>query len=335
MERATNAGLTTAQLADRTGLSAGTLRMWENRHGFPEPTRLPGGHRRYSQTDAELVLEVLRLRDGGLSLPAAIDRARQRQRPPAASIFAGLRRRRPDVPPVIMPKRVVLAMTRAIEDEYCARAADGVLIGSFQRESFYRKNERRWDELRRTAAVSVALADFASPRALEDGYVEVAVDRRHALAREWSIVIAAANAQACLAGWEQPSQDEMPDSARRFEVLWSFDPSVVSEALEVVMEIIRPLDPDAADAVRAAATAPVMAPASALDYGGALTQRMIGYLGRLVSVPGPMSGIGVNPPALSSLRESQLARAAASDAGAAPGSPSAASCADTAASTAS
>jgi DICT domain-containing protein len=335
MANGANGGLTTAQLADRTGLSAGTLRMWETRHGFPEPSRLPGGHRRYSQTDAELVLEVLRLRDGGLSLPAAIDLARQRQRPPAASIFAGLRRRRPDIPPVMLPKRVVLAMTRAIEDEYCARAAGGVLIGSFQREYFYRKNQRRWDELRRTAAVSVALADFPSPRALADGFVEVAVDRRHALAREWAIVIAAGDAQACLAGWEQPSQDEVPDSARRFEVLWSFDPSVVGEALEVVLEIIRPLDPAAADAVAAAATAPALAPASVLDHGGALTHRMIGYLGRLVTVPGPMADIGVHPPALSSLRESQLARAAAGDAGGQTGSPSAASAADTAASTAS
>ena len=334
MANGTNAGFTTAQLAERTGLSAGTLRMWENRHGFPTPTRLPGGHRRYSREDAELVAEVLRLRDGGLSLPAAIDRARQRQRPPAVSIFAGLRRRRPDIPPVILPKRVVLAMTRAIEDEYCARATDGVLIGSFQTEYFYRKNERRWDELRRTAAVSVALADFDSPHPLDDGYVEVAVDRRHPLAREWSIVIAAGNAQACLAGWEQPTQEKMPDSARRFEVLWSFDPSVVSETLEVAMEIIRPLDADAADAVEAAATAPAMPPASALDYGGALAQRMIGYLGRLVQVPGPMAGIGVHPPALSSLRESQMAAAAAAESGVA-SAEGPASAADAAASTAS
>ncbi|MGZ4193006.1 MAG: MerR family DNA-binding transcriptional regulator, partial [Solirubrobacteraceae bacterium] len=53
-----NPELTTAQLAQRTGLSAGTLRMWETRHGFPDPFRLPGGHRRYAAGDVEQVREV-------------------------------------------------------------------------------------------------------------------------------------------------------------------------------------------------------------------------------------------------------------------------------------
>ena len=70
-----NSDLTTAQLAQLTGLSAGTLRMWESRHGFPAPARLPGGHRRYSERDVALVREVLHLREQGLSLTAAIERA--------------------------------------------------------------------------------------------------------------------------------------------------------------------------------------------------------------------------------------------------------------------
>jgi predicted DNA-binding transcriptional regulator AlpA len=69
MATTTDPELSTAQLAARTGLPAGTLRMWESRHGFPAPARLPGGHRRYSERDVDAVLEVLRLRQQGLSLP--------------------------------------------------------------------------------------------------------------------------------------------------------------------------------------------------------------------------------------------------------------------------
>jgi MerR family transcriptional regulator, light-induced transcriptional regulator len=277
-----NPNLTTAQLCERTGLSAGTLRMWESRHGFPEPTRLPGGHRRYSAGDIEQVREVLRLRGQGLSLSAAIERARHRHRPPATSVFAGLRRRRPEVTPMILAKPAVLALTRAIEDEYCARAADGVLIGSFQRERFYRAAQRRWRELARTAGTAVALADFPQRSAPPGEPVELPIDRRHPLAREWAVVISSGETQVCLAAWEQPSQSELSDVRRRFEVLWSFDPAVVADAVQVSAEILAPLDPEIADRVGSAPDPSAYDPAPALSYGGALAQRMIGYLGRMV-----------------------------------------------------
>lgn len=38
-------------VANRTGLSVETLRMWERRYGFPKPARRPGGSRLYSETD--------------------------------------------------------------------------------------------------------------------------------------------------------------------------------------------------------------------------------------------------------------------------------------------
>jgi DNA-binding transcriptional MerR regulator/methylmalonyl-CoA mutase cobalamin-binding subunit len=34
-----------------TGLSADVIRVWERRYGFPEPVRLPSGHRRYREQD--------------------------------------------------------------------------------------------------------------------------------------------------------------------------------------------------------------------------------------------------------------------------------------------
>jgi methylmalonyl-CoA mutase cobalamin-binding subunit len=40
------------EVADQTGLSTETLRIWERRYGRPEPVRLPSGHRRY--TDAHV-----------------------------------------------------------------------------------------------------------------------------------------------------------------------------------------------------------------------------------------------------------------------------------------
>jgi DICT domain-containing protein len=283
--------LTTAQLAERTGLSTGVLRMWENRHGFPVPVRLPSGHRRYAGHDVKMVLDVLRLREQGLSLPAAIDQARRQRRVPAASVFAGLRRRRPDIAPVLLLKPAVLALTRAIEDEYCAHAADGVLIGCFQREGFYRGAQRRWRELARTAELAVALAQFPRPAAVAESPVEIPIGARHPLAREWAVVVSAGAVQACLAGWEQPSSGPLPDPRRRFEVLWSFDPAVVADAVAVAVELLEPLDASVAQRIAAAHHAAPPRADEALRNGGALAQRMIGYLARLLDGP-PAAGVG-------------------------------------------
>src|SRR4051794_25056744 len=64
------------EVAEQTGLAAGTIRMWEQRYGFPEPQRTPTGYRLYSPEDVETLRRVIALRKGGLSVPAALERAR-------------------------------------------------------------------------------------------------------------------------------------------------------------------------------------------------------------------------------------------------------------------
>ncbi len=272
------ASLTTAQLAAHAGVPAGTLRMWEARHGFPQPTRTPGGRRRYCERDAERVRFVLRLREQGLSLPAAIERSRAAERAPA-SIFAGLRLRRPDLAPRTMPKRALLRLTWAIEDEYCARAYPGLLIASFQRARFYRRSETRWRELARTAELAIAMADFRRLREPRDGPVEVPVPRAEPLAREWTLIVAAPGAQACLAGWEHPATRERLDAERRFEVLWSFEPAVVQAAVAIAAERIRVLAPSLADRLPAQSDEPIAPDAPELRFAASLANRVVGYLG--------------------------------------------------------
>ncbi len=137
---ADTAWLTPREVARRTGLSPATLRIWEERHGFPRPQRLPSGHRRYSAEEVERLLEVVRERDEGRSLSAAVDRVLSAEPAQDDSVFAGLRRRRPDLIPYLLAKRTLIALSHAIEDESCARADHGLIIGAFQRERFYRQS---------------------------------------------------------------------------------------------------------------------------------------------------------------------------------------------------
>jgi DICT domain-containing protein len=276
-----SAELSTAQLAARTGLTAGTVRMWESRHGFPSPARLPGGHRRYCERDVQAVLEVLRLRQQGLSLPAAIERAGRQDGPGENSVFAGLRRRRPEVPASILNKTAVLQVSHAIEDEYLARATHGFVFGAFQRERFYRRAERRWRELARTAELAVAVADFSSVRHPPEAPLEVPLELHQPLAREWTLIVDAPGAQACLAAWELPTQSAVPDPARQFEMMWSFEPEVVHAATEVATELLWKLSPEIA---RRLPDLPVDTGLGGeeLRFASALAQRIVGYLGRRV-----------------------------------------------------
>lgn len=43
--------LSIGDICSETGLSADVIRVWERRYGFPEPIRLPSGHRRYRRED--------------------------------------------------------------------------------------------------------------------------------------------------------------------------------------------------------------------------------------------------------------------------------------------
>src|SRR3954447_13112035 len=69
--------LAISAVAEHTGLAAGTIRMWEQRYGFPAPRRAPSGYRRYAPEDVETLRRVQAYRRRGLSVRAAIDRARE------------------------------------------------------------------------------------------------------------------------------------------------------------------------------------------------------------------------------------------------------------------
>jgi MerR family transcriptional regulator, light-induced transcriptional regulator len=228
--------LSISELADRTGVPQATLRSWEARYGFPEPVRLPGGHRRYGLGDIEAVQEVLRHRRSGLALEAAVRRVTAAAPHETASLFAELRRRHSDLAPQVVSKRAMLALSRAVEDECCAQATRPLLIGTFQRRRFYRASYARWVELARTARAAVVLADFADPLPVTGGLpVEVAVPYSSPVNREWSIICEAADRPVCMVGWERPGQVGAPDQSRRFELLWSMDPQVVRDAARTAL----------------------------------------------------------------------------------------------------
>ena len=102
------------------------------------------GQLRYSEREIELIRAVAAKRAAGLVLPVAIDQAQSEGSQPAPSVYAALRRRRPDLEPRVLLKPMMLALSHAIEDEALAKAERLMVYGSFQRERFYRQAQLRW-----------------------------------------------------------------------------------------------------------------------------------------------------------------------------------------------
>src|SRR6202012_4046254 len=67
--------LSISEVSRRTAIPVAGLRNWEQRYGLPRPQRTPSGQRRYTEADCDLLTEVLRRRESGLSLSAAMAQA--------------------------------------------------------------------------------------------------------------------------------------------------------------------------------------------------------------------------------------------------------------------
>jgi DICT domain-containing protein len=271
--------LAIGDVAEQTGIAAGTIRMWEQRYGFPVPARTESGYRRYAPGDVETLRRVLTLRRRGLSVPAAIAQAREsRSTAGRPSIYADVVQAGHDARPQVLRKSTLVALSRAIEHEALAHAAAPVLFAAFQQERFYRVSEQRYRRLARLADAAVVFADFAELRVPEGGPVEVPIGPRDALADEWAVVIDAPGYAACLLGWEHPSAPPAEDGERRFEAVWTLDPFAVRRAAQVAAGLTTRGAPEHGERIEALLRDRPLAfeePTPALT---ALTNRLVAYL---------------------------------------------------------
>jgi DICT domain-containing protein len=272
------AQLSIGDVVRATGLGEATLRAWERRYGFPRPQREPSGHRRYGAAEVERILRVVAERERGISLPVAIERARVASTG-VPSLFAQLREQRPDLQPMTVRKLHLTRLAHAIEEESAARAERALLIGSFQRERFYRRSEARWRDLASGAESAFVFADFKRLRQPADAPAELPIDRSHPVSREWALICAAPEHGACMVAWEPPGRARGGDAQREFELLMSVEPAVVREAAEAAIALAAPIAP--AVAARARGYVEELAPARAesqLRLSSAITARLLSSL---------------------------------------------------------
>jgi MerR family transcriptional regulator, light-induced transcriptional regulator len=273
------------EVSRRTGIPVAGLRNWEQRYGLPRPERSPSGQRLYRESDCTLLLEVQRGRASGLSLPAAMERATRAADNRGTSIFAGLRQQHPELQTHVMSKRILLALTRAIEDECCARAERPILAGSFQTQAFYRAARQRWADLARSAEYTLVFADFRTTRRRPGPVAEIQIPEQSPMRREWVLVCDAPDQPACVAGWEYPGQQHPRDADRVFEALWSVDPAVVRSAARIATQHAAPAIPDLPARLHARLSEQPDTSSADLRRASGLLERTLDYLSRQTRQP--------------------------------------------------
>jgi DNA-binding transcriptional MerR regulator len=272
--------LTITQVAGATGVNSATLRAWEERHGFPRPRRLDGGHRRYDPADVDAIRAVVAERADGATLRGAIERVRARPSLLGDSVFAALRRDGRLVAQEVS-KPSMVALSHAFEDELSLRAEPGVLVGAFQERRFFAEAEPRWRTLARGARLTVAFADFARP--LGNGSerpAQVPIAVGAPLEREWAVVHLAARTSVVLVGRQLPHADRW--DAPRYEVVWSLDPRVAHGVVAHAARLAQPAAPGVAATLLSALDE---APAPSVDasFATALTGRALAHLDRRIT----------------------------------------------------
>ena len=277
-------GLAIKDVAERTGLAAQTIRMWEQRYGFPDPARTPSGYRVYSDGHVETLKRVVAFRRRGLSVAAALERARSWGGPSdRPSIYGAIASGETPMQTHLLKKRTLLAISRAIEDETLARAASPIVAGAFQRVRNYRAVEHRYRRLAQLGDAVLVFADFDGLREPSGAPVEVPIAEDDALGNEWAVVVDAPGYAACLLAWESPESQEdaaLPDMERRFEAAWTLDPAVVRRATEASAALARRADPSLGERIDHLLADRALAGESPAPALTALTNRILAYVER-------------------------------------------------------
>ena len=190
-----------------------------------------------------------------------------------------MRRRHPGLATHRLRKQTLLALSWAIEDEFCARADSPVLLGTFQARDFYERARPRWPSLARLARAAYVFADFpdADPGATPP---EVALAADSPLLREWTVVCDSPELPAAAHGLGAAGPGGVADRDRVFESIWTVDATVVRESARLLLGEAAAAGAPGADAALAGLAEDVRPALRRPGHTTALFNRVVGYVDR-------------------------------------------------------
>ena len=189
-----------------------------------------------------------------------------------SSVLAELVEALPQLRPQIYFKSSLTALSHAMEDRVLAGSEQPLVIASFQRERYYRQEAHRYQRIARKSdhvyVLSAAETEFCNS---SQTYETVAFAPDDALAREWHLVVMGQQYATCLICRERARPESRSDldiePSRRFEGIWTFDPSVGQTAARILLDRIVVHRPELADKAERARKAYLQLPGQGSSGG--------------------------------------------------------------------
>lgn len=193
------------------------------------------------------------------------------------------------VRPGVYFKTSLIAISHAMEDHvltYSRNAWDApeesrpMIFATFQLGKYYLYEVERYRELAARSRYVVVMAGEDS--GFEEGHTDnlstLPIDASDPLSLEWHLVIISPLYTACLMCRDMGDDPELGENMRRFTGFWSFDPSVVRDAIGVVIGRVMELRPALALKLMPAITEALRVDARREVDPTALVDRVVHYL---------------------------------------------------------
>jgi DICT domain-containing protein len=196
-------------------------------------------------------------------------------------------------------KNTLVALCHALEDAILTAGASPLVIAAFQQGKWYLQEAERYGEIAQQASQIVILA------APETGFTEhatsqrenvalVSLDPQDPVAQEWHLMIVSPRYAAMVLCQELSADDyqaaglPQTDLERKFYGLWTFEPRLVQEAVELAIAHIAPYN-SALHTQLVAQLAAITAtpPTPSREHLYTLTSQVIDYLQTTQQLPHP------------------------------------------------
>lgn len=142
-----------------------------------------------------------------------------------------------DVPIVSLTKATLVHLSHTLEDFVLRRKLPAFIFTGFQESSHWRKETERYQALADTAMQVCIFAGKPLPPDSNSKAVQIELTGDDPLRQEWFLGIFSTEFSVILCGLDNLN-DPLDEAHRRFDTIWSFEPSVINKVLDVLEQIL-------------------------------------------------------------------------------------------------
>jgi rsbT co-antagonist protein RsbR len=155
------------------------------------------------------------------------------------------------VAPFQATKASLVDISHTLEDALIKHRLPSVIFTGFQESSYWNEETERYLEL---VGIASQICIFAggNPPMPDEQHIAVTLQGEDPLRQEWFLLILSGQFSAVLCGLDN-QRPTVEEARRTFETILSFDPLVISAALEAILPVVDRYRPDRAAELRAAA----------------------------------------------------------------------------------